>query len=192
MMSPRKPDDAFIERYLVGHQQTPFNYPQVGATAERPPDGYNVDRHEILLGHGAATFQRARQAVTRWRMNDLGWVRLCFPSVEIKEGKVFATLTRVMGIWTLNPCKIIYVIEDAGEVERFGFAFGTLEEHAESGEERFSVEWDKSSDEVRYRILAFSRTKHPLAKLAGPIARRVQRRFFEDSKASMKAFVDKA
>ena len=40
-------------------------------------------------------------------------------------------------------------------MKRFGFAYGTLREHAESGEERFTVEWSRDDDRVWYDILAF-------------------------------------
>jgi uncharacterized protein (UPF0548 family) len=43
--------------------------------------------------------------------------------------------------WSLNPCRVVYVLEETGgEVERYGFAFGTLPGHSEEGEERFTVE----------------------------------------------------
>src|SRR5262245_46391050 len=44
-------------------------------------------------------------------------------------------------------------------VNRHGFASGTLPAHAESGEERFIVEWDRADGGVWYDILAFSRPR---------------------------------
>jgi len=70
-------------------------------------------------------------------------------------------------------------------VKRFGFAYGTLEEHAESGEERFTVEWNRDEDKVWYDILAFSRPRQMLAKLGYPLSRLLQKRFAEGSKAAM-------
>jgi uncharacterized protein (UPF0548 family) len=35
--------------------------------------------------------------------------------------------------WWLNACRIVYVVDEEGPVKRFGFAYGTLPEHAESG-----------------------------------------------------------
>jgi uncharacterized protein (UPF0548 family) len=48
------------------------------------------------------------------------------------------------------------VVDEDGPVSRYGFAYGTLADHGESGEERFTVEWNRSSDKVFYDILAFS------------------------------------
>ena len=55
-------------------------------------------------------------------------------------------------------------MDESGPVRRFGFAYGTLPGHAESGEERFLIEWDQDEDGVWFDILAFSRP----APLPGP------------------------
>ena len=53
----------------------------------------------------------------------------------------------LLGLWWLNACRIVYVVDEAGPVTKFGFAYGTLPGHAGTGEERFLVEWDRASDE---------------------------------------------
>ena len=55
-------------------------------------------------------------------------------------------LARVLGMWTLNAARVVFVIDEPG---RFGFAYGTLPRHVESGEERFLVERD-AAGEVYY------------------------------------------
>ena len=55
----------------------------------------------------------------------------------------------------------------------------------ESGEERFTVEWRDEDDSVWYDLFAFSIPRHPLAKLAPPLSRRLQRRFARDSLHAM-------
>jgi uncharacterized protein (UPF0548 family) len=67
---------------------------------------------------------------------------------------------------------------------RYGFAYGTLLEHAESGEERFTIEWDRLKNDV-YHILAFSRPNKILAKIAYPLSRSLQKQFAEASKIAM-------
>ena len=49
--------------------------------------------------------------------------------------------------------------------------YGTLPDHAGSGEERFLVEWDRQDGSVCYDILAFSRPRHLLARLGYPWVR---------------------
>jgi uncharacterized protein (UPF0548 family) len=92
-----------------------------------------------------------------------------------------AILAGRYGVWMVNFCRVVYVID---EPRRYGFAYGTLPEHAEEGEERFLVEW-RVDNSVWYEVLAFSREKHLLAKLARPIARRLQKKFRNDSGLAM-------
>jgi uncharacterized protein (UPF0548 family) len=100
-----------------------------------------------------------------------------------------AVIARLFGLWWLNACRIVYVVDEGGPVQRYGFAYGTLLEHAESGEERFTVEWHEPDDAVWYEILAFSRPHHVLARLGYSLARRLQRRFARDSAAAMQRAV---
>jgi uncharacterized protein (UPF0548 family) len=68
---------------------------------------------------------------------------------------------------------------------RRSFAYGTLPEHGERGEERFTVEWRREDDSVFYELYAFSRPNHLIARLGYPLARRLQRRFARDSLRAM-------
>ena len=79
--------------------------------------------------------------------------------------------------------------EEQETLRRFAFATGTLPEHAESGEERFQVEWHPVDDSVWYDILAFSRPNQLFARLAYPYVRRKQKQFARESKLLMKAAV---
>lgn len=88
-------------------------------------------------------------------------------------------------MWSLNACRIVYVTEETGETERFGFAYGTLPDHVESGEERFWVELDHRDDSVWYDLLAFSRPNRLAVKLGFFYARILQRRFAADSHRAM-------
>ena len=118
-------------------------------------------------------------------MFNMPWVHLYWPSSPIQVGMDVAILIRHFGFFSLNASRIIYIINEEGRIARYGFAYGTLAEHAESGEERFTVEWNRSDDQVWYAILAFSRPKNTLARLGYPLARRLQKRFGEDSRAAM-------
>jgi hypothetical protein len=80
-------------------------------------------------------------------------------------------LGRHFGLWSLNACRIVYVIEEeASLLKCYGFAFGTLPGHVERGEERFTVEWHRAYDSVFYEVFAFARPAHPLARV-GPAVR---------------------
>lgn len=113
------------------------------------------------------------------------WIDLCWPDTPIEEGATVAVLASHYGFWSLNACRIVYVLEEHGAVEKYGFAYGTLPDHAAYGEERFTVEYDTQDGTVWYDLFAFSRP-HPLARFGYPFTRALQRRFARDSKVAMR------
>jgi uncharacterized protein (UPF0548 family) len=116
-------------------------------------------------------------------MFKLGWVEVFPGSTPIHLGLTVAVVVRHFGFWSMNACRIVYVIE---EDRRFGFAYGTLQDHAEQGEERFSIEWLESDDSVWYSILAFSKPRKWQAQIARPLSRMLQKEFARDSLAAMR------
>jgi len=72
-------------------------------------------------------------------------------------------------------------VDEPGPIKKFGFAYGTLPGHVESGEDRIVIEWDQGDNIVHYDILAFSRPSHILTRLGYPAVRRMQKRFGRDS-----------
>jgi uncharacterized protein (UPF0548 family) len=168
----------------------PFSYPEVGASREGAPPGYPINHHRGRLGAGLEAFALAAEALRSWKMYETGWTRLCLPSAPVVEGTVAGVLGRQFGVWSLNACRIVYVLEEEGSSRRrYGFAFGTLPGHVEQGEERFTVEWHREDDSVFYEVFAFARPAHPLVKVGPPFVRLVQRRFAADSLQSMVAAV---
>lgn len=183
----QEPSAEAIERFIVAQHDLPFSYDEIGATREdATPKGYVEDRYRVKLGEGEETYQQAMEALRGWRQFDLGWVRLRPASAPIEAGTTVAVLARHLGFWSLNSARVVYTIEErTAGMERFGFAYGTLPGHAERGEERFAVEWDRESGAVHYDAFAFSRPNHPLAWPGYPFARLLQRRFARDSKEVM-------
>jgi uncharacterized protein (UPF0548 family) len=135
-------------------------------------------------------FALAIQAIKNWQMFNLGWVRVWQKDAPIETGTCALVIVRHFGFYSLNVCRIVYLIDDEAPVKKFGFAYGTLEEHAERGEERFSVEWNPQDDAVHYDLFAFSQPRHPLARLGYPVSRIMQKRFARDSKQAMFAAVN--
>lgn len=189
MWSVRKPSGDALRLFLAAQRELPFTYEAVGATAGTPPTGYVVDRTRIKLGEGEAVFRSAAAALRRWEQFALGWVEAWPPDTPIRAGEVVAVMGRAVGVWWLNACRVVYVVDEAGPVSRFGLAYGTLPGHVESGEERFLVEWDRGGDGVWYDILAFSRPHQFSARLGYPVVRRLQRRFGRDSAAAVRRAV---
>src|ERR1044071_946775 len=182
----RKPDGPTLARLLATHQTNPFSYAAIGDTRGDAPAGYRVDHNRILIGHGLDQFEVAKAALDEWKMFDLGWVELFPTRPWVHIGTAVAVVVRHLGFVSVNISRIVYVID---EESRYGFAYGTLPCHSEEGEERFLIERDPNSDEVWYDLYAFSRPKHPLARIGFPIARQLQKRFARDSLAAMKRTV---
>ena len=187
MIRVSRPGPAAIQARLNAQGSEPFSYAPVGASRDivRAPDGFVLDHGRTRLGFGRPTFERAKAAVRGWEMFNLGWLELCWPKAEITAGTTVGVLLRLFGVWSLNACRIVYVTEENGETERFGFAYGTLPDHVESGEERFWVELDHRDDSVWYDLLAFSRPNRLTVRLGFFYARILQRRFAADSYRAM-------
>lgn len=184
MLSLWKPSEARVRQFLAAQAPLDFSYAAVGATAAQPPAGFQVDRSRVKLGDGDGVFQAARSALQCWQQFRLGWVEAWCPESPIRAGTMVAVLARVFGLWMLSACRVVYVIDEDAPVRRFGYAYGTLPGHVESGEELFLVEHD-GDGAVWYEILAFSRPRHPLARLGYPLARHLQARFRQDSSAAL-------
>jgi uncharacterized protein (UPF0548 family) len=183
MFMLREPSEADVARFIGSQRALPYTYAEVGATNATPPAGYNVDHNRIQLGTGEATYQRAVEALKKWRQFELGWVVIVPRGVRVEVGATVAVKARAFGTWSLHATRVVYTIEES---RRFGFAYGTLPGHVEKGEERFLVEW-LTDDSVWYDILAFSRPQHPLVKLTARLGRRLQAQFARASLNQMKS-----
>ena len=167
----------------------PFSYPEIGATRTTPPQGYTIDHNRVQLGVGKECFDRAVDAIRSWKQFDLGWVEASPADTLLEVGAAVAVVARHLGFWSVNVSRIVYLVEEGGTIEKFGFAYGTLKSHVERGEERFTVEWHRDDDSVWYDILAFSRPNQILVRLGKPFARYLQKKFARGSLARIKEAV---
>lgn len=180
----REPSEESIRAFISSQQDAPFSYSEVGATKHHPPSGYNVDHNRIKLGDGEDVYNRAVAALKIWGQFELGWVKIVPAGSPLVVGVTVAVRARAFGSWSLNACRIVYLINEHGPVRKFGFAYGTLPDHVERGEEKFTIE-QNADGSVWYDILSFSRPAHPLARLGFPLARVLQKRFARESLAAM-------
>lgn len=179
-----KPDSA---------RRDAFSHAEVGATADPSAvsalaSRYAVDRRRFALGRGIDFYEAARSGLFAWRHFEIPWLSLHGGSTSVREGQVVATLTRVFGLWFLNPCRVVYREDGiaSGDAARSStrsatFAYGTLPGHVACGEERFALRHDPATDEVVFEIFAFSRPAIALTRIGRPFMRRIQRRFAVDS-----------
>lgn len=178
-----RPESQAIRRFLDSQRNCEFTYPDAGNWSAPASDNYKIDHHRVRLGEGLPHFQQAREAIKRWEMFNIGWLDLCWPDAPIQSGSVVAVLANHLGFWSLNACRIVSVIDDD---RTYGFTYGTLPDHAERGQERFSVEWRQDDDSVWYDILAYSQPNQVLSRLGYPIARLLQKQFARDSMLAMR------
>lgn len=185
-LSPPEAKDiaAFLERQA----SEPFSYRELGASSHGAPAGYNVDHNRVRVGRGLATFEAACEALRAWRMFPAPWTRIAPANAPLNEGQTVAMQAQALGVWWLNACRVVYVVDEVGPVRRFGFAYGTLRAHVEQGEERFLVEM-QPDESVWYDLRAFSRPRYWPVRLGKPLARKLQWRFVRESLAAMQRAV---
>jgi uncharacterized protein (UPF0548 family) len=185
MFLARRPTRTVIDRFIRESQHLPLSYGPVGIV-RTSTSGRHLDELAVAVGHGQADFERARAALVAWKQFDIGWVETFPPRAPIAVGTVVAVLIRHLGFWSLNGCRVLYSLGSPNDIARFGFAYGTLTNHAESGEELFEVYIDPRTEDVVYRIRATSRPQATLARFGQPIVRALQARFRDHSVAAMK------
>jgi len=176
----RRPSQTEISEFLDQSRDLPLSYKPVGI-ARQSPRGFNADLASAVIGHGRETFERAKIALAQWRHYEMDWVELFPRGASIEPGTVVAVLVRHLGFWSLNGCRVVYGIGDMQSETNFGFAYGTLTNHAELGEEIFEVMLEPESEEVIYRIQAVSKPRAALARIGFPITRVFQEHFRRDS-----------
>ena len=145
-----------------------LTYPEVGRTAGDLPGGYRIINRSRQLPPGI-DFDTATRALLHWQVQQRAGLRVAASTEQITAGTVADIRIGFGPLALLAPCRVVYVVD---EPNRAGFAYGTLPGHPESGEEAFLLERD--GDTVTFKIIAFSRPASVLAKLGGPITRRVQ------------------
>jgi uncharacterized protein (UPF0548 family) len=183
MFLGHRPSPLEVEAFIAASRRLPLSYAPIGL-AGQDRAGFQVDEQEVVIGVGKLAFERAKVALTKWRHFELGWIEV-FPTLAaVVPDTVVAVLVRHLGFWSMNGCRVVYQI--AGDDSReFGFAYGTLTNHAEIGEEIFKVSLRPGTGEVSYVIRAVSRPRALLARLAYPVTRSLQARFRRDSAAAM-------
>lgn len=122
MLCLAKPNRGAIDAFLRAQQSKKFSYAEVGYTRQEAPKGYVADHHRIQLGHGADVFERAKCAVKNWKMFAIPWVELHSPETAIVPGANVAVLVSHLGFWSVNACRIVYVIDEHVPTEKYGFA----------------------------------------------------------------------
>ena len=185
MFLTRRPSADTIDRFLDESRKLELSYPRAGI-ASHPPPHYDIDEAAVVIGSGEAGFERAKAALMAWKPFDLSWAGIRPEGAPVEIGATVAVLAGHLGFWSLNGCRVLYFLGDRFHGLTFGFAYGTLRNHAEQGEEIFQVSLDQASQAVTYHIRAVSRPRATLARLGYPAVRLLQARFRRDSGEAMR------
>ena len=179
MLAFTKPRESEVQKMLDGQKHLSLTYPEVGVTRGGViPSGYGTDKVVAEIGRGAECFAKSVTLMKNWAEYGLNWIEVFPHGAELKADSVVVVAAFFVGLWSLNACRVIYVID---EETRFGFGYGTLPDHAEIGEERFLIEWNKDTDVVSYEILVFSNPSRWYYWLVFPLHRYAQDKFRRES-----------
>lgn len=180
-----RPTADGLERLVADQAARSVTYAEVGATRELVSvPGYRDDRWSIELGAEEAAFQRGCRGLRSWAAHRGAGLEVSPAEAPIATGQTVALAMPVAGLSIVVACRIVWVID---EVDCFGFGYGTLPAHAESGEEAFLVRRD--SQRVMFEVRAFSRPAHPLARVGAPLARWLQLRVTQRYLEAMRSWV---
>jgi uncharacterized protein (UPF0548 family) len=172
MLRLTKPSDDELRRLLEASRRAEVTYAEVGATRAEMPAGYRIDRYERRIGTGEGLFEKAVEVLRAWEAQRGAGVDVFPRDARAVDGSTVLFVLRAFGLWTVAPCRIVYVDERRS---RFRFGYGTLPGHAERGAVAMPVSCDGAGI-VTARIDSFSRTVDPLARAALPLTRVLQKR----------------
>jgi uncharacterized protein (UPF0548 family) len=165
-----RPSSEALSKLVEQASGTAPNYPEVGATKnDVMPHGYRHDFYEASLGTNEVTFRSAADALREWQAHRGAGVEVFPQGTPVAASETVVLLIRVMAFWAVAPCRVVYVVND---INRFGFAYGTLPGHPEIGEAAFTVERKQAN--ASFCIRSFSRPANLLTRAGAPISRRVQ------------------
>src|SRR5437879_6043815 len=111
MFSLSRPTNEQIGKFLESARALPLSYSEVGMTRESRSADYLIDHNRVRLGAGANTFERAGAALKSWKHFDLGWVEPFPEAAPIAVDSTVAVLVNHSALWSLNACRIVYLVD---------------------------------------------------------------------------------
>ncbi|MBW3615289.1 MAG: DUF1990 domain-containing protein [Actinobacteria bacterium] len=172
MLTLRRPTDEDLLRVIERQRSEDLTYSQVGATVTGDlPAGYRHDRLQVDLLPSEESFVSAKAGLAEWAPQRRSGLAVVADG-PVAVGTTVAVAAPLPVGWAIAACRVVAVID---EPTRSGFAYGTLPEHPEEGEELFVVDRELDGG-VRFSIVAFSRPHDVWTRVGGPLARSLQAR----------------
>ena len=168
-MSLRRLGPTQLEELLTKARLASTTYSEIGASRDADlPRGFHHVRFSERVGE-ATSFDLAVEGLRTWVAHEGAGLRV-YPHEPLTPGATVLAVTTIGPMQIVAPCRIVAVFK---EPYAFGFSYGTLPGHPERGEENFALNLRNGA--TYFTITAFSRPVDPLARLAGPVGRAVQR-----------------
>jgi uncharacterized protein (UPF0548 family) len=148
------------------------------------------------VGTGRDAYNTAVSALLNWRHFAFDWAFTNAPS--IKKNASVVVIAQSLLLWSMNPLRITALEKNKKVINNPGgggrqqkwcqtsFTHTTVSGHQISGEERFTVEWNKGNDSVWYEVYTISKPATFIATLAQPLLRFYQRQFVAQSIKAIK------
>jgi uncharacterized protein (UPF0548 family) len=171
MFSVRQPSAEALARLVDEQAGRELTYAEHGATQGAMPPGYHHDEWEAELGtFRQEEFDLLADGLAHWLVQRGSGITI-FPDEPVRPGLNFAFWFRLPAGYVTATGRVIYV---TNEPDIRGFAYGTLPHHPERGEEAFHLM--RQGSQMVFKVRAFSRPRHPLARLGAPVSRALQAR----------------
>jgi uncharacterized protein (UPF0548 family) len=154
---------------------TSFSYPEVGATVGALPEDYAHVQRDVSVGYGRDCFEAARTALFGWHMHRSAGPRIVTSTLTVQPDSVAVVRVGLGPLAVRAPVRVVYVVD---ELNRAGFAYGTLPGHPEAGEESFMITIHPDA-RVQFSIVGFSRPGTLLARSSGSLGRALQQRLID-------------
>jgi uncharacterized protein (UPF0548 family) len=108
-------------------------------------------------------FDAASDGLRRWVAHRGAGLRVAPADAPIAAGVSVVVGITLPVLTVVAPCRIVWTVNEA---DRFGFAYGTLAGHPESGEESFVVA--QTATGIRFEVTAVSRPAGMVARIGVP------------------------
>jgi uncharacterized protein (UPF0548 family) len=163
----RRPNDEALSELLAACRHDALTYSPIGGSLSGvAPPGLPLHEWSILIP--SSSFGAAANALRDWSIHRAAGLTVVSDG-PLQEGTNVAMSAPIAFAFVDVTCRVIAVVD---EPERFGFAYGTLSVHPERGEESFIVE--RHDDRTEFVVRAVSGHAHWAARVATPVARRLQ------------------
>ena len=152
---------ALVDEYVDRSPTASFH----GATVDGVVTAASWDTHSWTTPIPVAGQPALSTAVMNMRVHMRAGLRVSASQLPVAVG---TTLVQSLGVGPLRLLVPVRVVRVVDEPTRSGFAYVTLPDHPEQGEEAFVVETTPDGTS-RFRVTAISRPGSALVRLSGPL-----------------------